>query len=269
MTALRFGRRSGALALLLAVVFATAAAAQLRFPDLIGRVVDNAGLLSTSAKERLTTWLAGLEAAKRYQVVVVTLPDLQGRSIEDYGYQLGRHWGIGESGKNTGALLIVAPNQRDVRIEVGYGLEGTLTDALSRAILERDVLPAFRGGSYEQGILAGTASILRTLGYEPPQADRAPSGGQVWGPRAPYGSRTASSGSGNWIGLLLLAAIFIVITILRNRNPGWGGRRFRRNSIFGTGGFGGFPGGFGGGGSGGGFRGGGGSFGGGGASGKW
>lgn len=243
-----------ALALILLVALAqSAAAAELRFPDLSGRVVDQAGLLSPIARERVTNWLADLERAKGYQVVVATLPNLQGVTIEDYGYQLGRAWGIGQAGRNTGALLIVAPTERAVRIEVGYGLEGELTDALSRAIIERDILPAFRTGSYEQGILAGTASILRTLGFEPADAPaRTPSR-----PAAPQETG---------VGTFLLIAIVLFVVFLSRRNArtrsilpyvlagmaaGRGGSRGGGRSF------------------GGGFRGGGGSFGGGGASGRW
>src|ERR1700730_8780667 len=110
------------------------------FPALSSRVVDEAGLLSAAERERLTAQLAAHEHATGQQVVVVTLRSLQGMPIEDFGYRLGRAWGIGEKGKNTGALLVVAPSERAVRIEVGYGLEGLLTDALSRSIIERDIL---------------------------------------------------------------------------------------------------------------------------------
>lgn len=140
-------------------------AAEPKFPALTGRVVDDAGLLSPVARERITGWLEQFELASKRQVVVVTVKSLQGYPVEDFGYRLGRAWGIGEKGKNTGAILLVAPNERSVRIEVGYGLEGELTDAISRAIIERDILPAFRQGNYEQGITAGTAAILRALGW--------------------------------------------------------------------------------------------------------
>ena len=96
--------------------------------------------------------------------MVVTLDSLQGFSIEDYGYQLGRYWGIGQKGKNTGAMLIVAPKEHKVRIEVGYGLEGTLTDAISRTIIENDILPNFKRGDFNAGVMAGTTSILKVLG---------------------------------------------------------------------------------------------------------
>ena len=108
--------------------------------------------------------LAAHERATGEQVVVVTLDSLQGFSIEDYGYQLGRYWGIGQKGKNTGAMLIVVPKEHKVRIEVGYGLEGTLTDATSRTIIESKILPSFKRGDFNAGVLAGTASILNAFG---------------------------------------------------------------------------------------------------------
>src|ERR1700684_2575734 len=105
--------------------------------------------------------LAAHERATGEQVVVVTLASLQGFSIEDFGYQLGRYWGIGQKGKNTGAILIVAPKEHKARIEMGSGLEGPLTAATSRTIIENDILPSFKGGDFNAGILAGTTSILK------------------------------------------------------------------------------------------------------------
>ncbi|MBJ7409930.1 MAG: TPM domain-containing protein, partial [Phenylobacterium sp.] len=117
--------------LALALVLPTVALAAPNFPPLTGRVVDNAEILSPAAEARLTQELATLEQQTAHQLVVATLPDLQGYEIEDYGYQLLRTWGVGRKEQDDGAILIVAPNQRKVRIEVGYGLEPVLTDALS------------------------------------------------------------------------------------------------------------------------------------------
>src|SRR5690606_9503078 len=107
----------------------------------------------------LTTRLEALERDTTDQLVVVTVPDLQGREIEDYGYQLGRAWGIGQAENDNGVLLIVAPIERKVRIEVGYGLEGVLTDALSALIIQNQILPAFRDGDYALGVAQGVAAI--------------------------------------------------------------------------------------------------------------
>ena len=111
----------------------------------------------------LTASLAELEQKTTDQLVVVTLKSLQGTSIEDYGYQLGRHWQIGQKDKNNGVLLIVAPNERKVRIEVGYGLEGTLTDAVTRLIIENSITPRFKVSDYAGGIKRGVEDIIQVL----------------------------------------------------------------------------------------------------------
>ena len=221
--------------------------------DITGRVVDGAGVLSESTQTELTDMLAAHERATGQQVVVVTLDSLEGYTIEDYGYQLGRYWGIGQKGKNTGALLIVVPKEHKVRIEVGYGLEGTLTDASSRTIIENDILPSFKRGDFNAGVLAGTTSILKVLGGdETAQSSDAETGT----------STAANNDSGSAWPVLLFVAVWLLIIILRRR----AGSTFGPRS-YGYYGGGGFP--SGGGSGGGGFSGGGGSFGGGGASGSW
>ena len=136
-----------------------AAAAEPTYPQLTGRVVDDASLLSASDIAELDTGLKALEDKSSDQVVVVTLPSLQGLTIEDFGYQLGRHWGIGTKEKDNGVLLIVAPNERKVRIEVGRGLEPLLTDAMSNVIINGAILPRFRSGDYAGGIKDGVKGI--------------------------------------------------------------------------------------------------------------
>ena len=120
---------------LIVLLLSTSLWAAPEFPALSGRVVDEAGLLTPAQTQSLTQALAAAEQNTSNQLVVVTLPDLQGYDIADYGYQLGREWGIGSKENDNGVLLIVAPNDRKVRIEVGYGLEGVLTDALSSCLL--------------------------------------------------------------------------------------------------------------------------------------
>jgi uncharacterized protein len=114
----------------------------------------------------LTASLANLEAKTTNQFVVVTLKSLQGKTIEDYGYQVGRQWQIGQKDKNSGVLLIVAVAERAVRIEVGYGLEGTLTDALAKVIIENAIVPAFRTGNFVGGIKSGADEIINALRNE-------------------------------------------------------------------------------------------------------
>jgi uncharacterized protein len=140
------------------------AAQALDFPTLTGRVVDQAGLLNPADRAALTAMLTALEAKTTDQLVIVTLTSLQGASIEDYGYQLGRRWKIGQKDKDTGVLLIVAASERQVRIEVGYGLEGALTDASTRIIIERAILPRFKEGDFPGGIKRGTEEIIKGLG---------------------------------------------------------------------------------------------------------
>ena len=153
-------------AALIAVVVAAGAAPS--FPALTGRVVDEAGILSSDTQSRLTALLAEHEQQTGHQVVVVTLKSLQGNDIADYGYQLGRAWGIGQKGKNTGALVIVAPNERKVRIEVGYGLEGILTDAQSKLIIENTILPYFKKGDYDSACSPARCKFCKCSSANPP-----------------------------------------------------------------------------------------------------
>lgn len=239
----------------LLAVSTLACAAQPQFPPLTGRVVDQAGLLSQTVERKLAAKLAAHEQATSQQLVVVTLKSLDGLTISQYGYRLGRHWGIGQKGKDNGTLLIVAPNERKVRIEVGYGLEGTLTDALSFNIIDQVILPKFRKGQMQAGIVAGTNAILSALGgeYTPQQA-------------APQGAGHQRS-FGGLLMLLILGLGFLPMLFgggsRRRRHGGHGlASGFLLGSMMGSG----FGGGLGGGG---GFGGGGGGFGGGGAGGGW
>ncbi len=249
---------STALALVLMLVSTSAFAAELKFPALSGRVVDDANILSASTKNELDAMLAQHEKTSGEQVVIATLDSLQGHSIEDYGYQLGRNWGIGQKGKDNGAILIVAPNERKVRIEVGYGLEGQLTDATSRVIIESYITPQFRKGDFNAGVLAGTAGILRALGD-----DAAANLHSEVEPSAQANNENQTPIS---ISDMLVPLVFFLIVLfiaLRRSRP----YLMRHGGYFGPG-----PSSFGGGsssGDGGSFSGGGGSFGGGGASGSW
>jgi len=165
------GIRIASLALLAVLALAAPAAAQ-TFPALTGRVVDDADMLSAATRGILTRELAELEEKTSRQLVVVTVKSLQGRSIEDFGVRLGRAWQIGQKGKNNGVLLIVAPNERKVRIEVGYGLEGDLPDAVAKLIIEERILPNFRQGNMVGGVVSGTETIIKVLGGDSAQWKR-------------------------------------------------------------------------------------------------
>ncbi len=245
------------LALVLVALWIGAAFAAANFPALSGRVVDEAHILSPVTIANLERKLADLEQKSRIQLVVATVPSLDGQEIEPYANALFRFWKLGEAKENNGALLLIAPKERRVRIEVGYGLEGTLTDAISSLIIANAIAPRFRVGDFNGGVTRGVDDIITTLTtdsaeWKPkPQDVRAEGEASLFDAIAPF-----------------LIFLFILFVITRAGRRGGGG-----NVVFipmgggfgGRGGFGG--GGFGGGG--GGFSGGGGSSGGGGASGGW
>ena len=133
------------------------------FPALTGRVVDQARVLSQSTKDELETLLATHENNTTNQVVVVTIESLGNAQIEEYSIELARRWGIGQKGKDNGVVLVVAPNDKQVRIEVGYGLEGTLTDALSSSIINYYIIPEFKKGDIQNGINIGIQKIIALL----------------------------------------------------------------------------------------------------------
>lgn len=252
--------------LLLGLLSPLAMAAAPAFPPLTGRVVDAADILSPQTEQQLAQLSAALEARSSDQLVVATVPSLGGTDIADYGYQLGRHWGIGTGKLSNGVLLLVAPAERQVRIEVGYGLEGTLTDALSSVIIRQAIVPRFKAGDYDGGVLRGATAISEILTGDAAE----------WQARA--AQRPTHEGGGS-IALGIIVAIFVLVFIINLTTA-----RRRRGRFGALGGAGGkavggaldaLPwiimsgrGGRGGG-WGGGFRGGGGSFGGGGASGGW
>lgn len=251
------------------------------FPELAGRVVDEARVLRRSTELAISEQLHAHEAATSNQVVVVTLQSLQGYTIEEFGVRLGIHWRIGQQDRDNGVLLIVAPNERKVRIEVGLGLEGVLTDSLAKSIIDTEILPSFRQGNLERGVRAGVDSILAAIAgtYEAPSRASRPLGIETSTilPLVPFAV----------FGVFALVVVLIVRDAFRDggwrrdgtqsrdaelneANRHWDdssdrrGRNQRRSNRwiggFGSGGSGG---------SGGGFSGGGGSFGGGGSSGSW
>ncbi len=262
------GRIAAALAVVLAAFWLLAGPALAqegpKFPALSGRVVDAASLLSRDREAEIAARLEALERDTTDQLIVVTVDDLQGYAIEDYGYQLGRAWGIGQEGKDNGVLLIVAPNERKVRIEVGYGLEPVLTDALSALIIHNQILPAFRDGYFERGILQGVAAIDEQLRLDPAEARARAAAADRPEASAPIGT------------VVFIAAVFLFMGLSLIGGIAGRGRRRRASGLApiliwaasdamrGRGG-----GSWGGGGGFGGFGGGGGSFGGGGASGGW
>lgn len=236
---------------------------------LTGRVVDNAGLLDAATEAEITKKLADFEAKSSDQVVVATIDSLNGEAIEPYANRLFRVWGLGQKQENNGILLLVAKNDRKVRIEVGYGLEGTMTDLASKLIIENTIIPAFRQGDFAGGISNGVDDILSVLSGDTAELEA----------RAAR-NRTSTSNGPNWpayIFLIIWFGIFFsgfglaVLPRLFGRKIGPNRYRWLGHDFVVTSGRGGGWSGGGGGWSsgGGGFSGGGGSSGGGGASGGW
>ncbi|MFW2553340.1 TPM domain-containing protein [Aliarcobacter butzleri] len=131
------------------------------FPKLEGRVIDEANLLSPEVKKDINNILKNEENKSSNQIVVVILNSLNGYSIEEFSYQLGRFWGIGQKDKNNGVLLVVSMKEREIRIEVGYGLEGALTDKISHEIINYTIKPNFKASQYELGILKAVNEIIK------------------------------------------------------------------------------------------------------------
>jgi uncharacterized protein len=264
----------------LALIALAAPAAAQNFPSLTGRVVDQAHLLTAAEVADLTSKSEALEAQTGRQLVVATVNNLEGYPIDDYGYRLGRAWGIGQKGKDNGVILLVAPNEHKVRIEVGYGATAYLTDAMSGLIIREAILPHFKQNppDYGGGIEAGADALVKQLSLPPDEAAK-----NVAAATQAQQQRQHSGGNPLPVFFWLMVIGFVVLSHFRrgvgrryrhrhggispwvvlwglnamanSRRGGWGGG----SSWGGSGGGGGF----------GGFSGGGGSFGGGGASGSW
>ena len=258
----------------LALIALAAPVSAQTFPKLTGRVVDDAHILTPAEVADLTSKSQALETKTGRQFVVATVPSLQGYPIEDYGYRLGRAWGIGQKGFDNGVILLVAPNEHKVRIEVGYGATAYVTDAMSSIIIRNAILPHFRQKppDYGGGIEAGVDQVINLMSMSPDQAEQAAAQAQ----QQEQAHRTSSGGA---LPVIFWVMIFVFIMLAKARRVA--GRRYRSRGGGGIspwivlwglseaarasrGG-----GGWGGGGGFGGFSGGGGGFGGGGASGSW
>jgi uncharacterized protein len=260
-------RQAPFLAILLAFMALAAsvyALAAPNYPALSGRVVDGANILPAETRDALETKLKELEDKSGIQLVVATLPSLQGYEIEPFANGLFRAWKLGEAKRNNGLLLLVAPNEKRVRIEVGYGLEGTLTDALSKVIITNAMAPRFKANDFAGGITRGVDDIITVLTTDASEWQKRPS------------LRAEEPALLDQIMPIIVLALFIFVIWTMIRNARGQNNRFGRGRggpIFmpGPGSWGSGSGWGGGGGwsGGGGFSGGGGSSGGGGASGGW
>ncbi|WP_164158364.1 TPM domain-containing protein, partial [Sandarakinorhabdus rubra] len=205
---------------LLAVLqLAVPAQAAPTYPPLTGRVTDAAGVLTPEAAAALEGRLKALEDQGGTQLVVATVASLEGYEIEDYGVGLLRHWGIGQKDVNNGAILLVAPTERKVRIEVGYGLEGVLTDAMSSQIIRRDIIPRFKAGDMAGGITAGADRLITLLALPPDQQKQAVAAAQA---------STESRADSDGVSIIKVIFWVIVILWLIGATGGGGGGRGRR-----------------------------------------
>src|SRR6266446_9819603 len=194
-------RSAQALVVLVVLLCAALAVCAVTFPPLTDRVVDEAHILSPRERDSLASKLAELETKSGSQLVVATVNSLQGQEIEPYANELFRTWKLGEKAKNNGALLLIAPNERRVRIEVGYGLEGTLTDALSKIIIANAIAPRFKVGDFDGGVSRGVDDIITVLTTDAAEWQQRPS------------LRLDNQETPAWVNWLLIAAAIALMTL--------------------------------------------------------
>ena len=211
-------RHDGAFVAVAALLFVclTSFAFSFDFPALTGRVVDQAGVIKSGTKSDIEEMLKNLEDKSGIQLVVATVKSLEGSDIETYANQLFRTWKLGEAKKNNGVLLLVAPAEHKVRIEVGYGLEGTLTDALSSVLISSDIVPRFKTGDFSGGIERGVDGIISILNGDSAE----------WQPKAAVRS---DDNSGSEVVAIVFLIIFITILIAAVSRSLWSGHYVKRN----------------------------------------
>ena len=239
---------------IIALLYTALAVFAVNFPALTGRIVDQENIIPAETRSAIEPKLADLEAKSGIQLVVATVTSLEGQEVEPYANELFRSWKLGEKAKNNGVLLLVAPNERRVRIEVGYGLEGTLTDALTKVIITNAITPRFKAGDFSGGISRGIDDIITVLTTDASEWQKRPSLRL---------DNQQTTDPATWLLIAALIALFTLLIV----SPGfrWLFLNLVLNILVSSGGSrsgGGYS-------SGGGFSGGGGSSGGGGASGSW
>ena len=201
-TSLLFARDGLRLGTGLAALLLTAVAAFAALPALTGRVVDQANIIPAATRSAIEAKLVDLEQKSGIQLVVATVTSLDGQEIEPYANALFRSWKLGEKAKNNGVLLLVAPNEKRVRIEVGYGLEGTLTDALSKVIITNAIAPRFKAGDFGDGIARGVDDIITVLTTDSSEWQKRPS------------LRLDKQDSRDPVNWLIIAGVIVVLILL-------------------------------------------------------
>ena len=178
----------------------------LQVPPVTGRVNDTAGMLSAATRQQLEGVLEDLERTDSTQIVVLTIPSLGGEVLEEFSIKVAEQWKIGQKGLDNGAILLIAQNDRKLRIEVGYGLEGSLTDLMAGRIIRNVIVPQFRAGNFDQGVINGVQAMIKVVRGEYKASDRAPGGSQS--------QKNAPSGFGG-----LIAFVFFISMLGRLRRP--------------------------------------------------
>lgn len=282
------GRRPVCLVLLLLLLLSARVAGALEPPLLKGRVNDYAGILSPATVTQMEASLADFEAAESSQIVVLTIPSLEGDSLEAFSLRVAETWKPGQKELDNGALLLIASRDRKLRIEVGYGLEGTLTDLASGRIIRNIITPRFKEGNFDQGVIDGINAMMATIkGEFTPPPDRKKNRGRGIDPGAVFifaliafsvmgriltRSPLISGGIGailapliaafilpvTLVGIVILAILGFIFGLIAASSGGYWGGFSAGGGDSGGGSF-----------DGGGFSGGGGDFGGGGSSGSW
>ena len=180
----------------------------LELPPLTGRVNDYADMISSRAESRLEELLKGLEETDSTQAVILTILSLEGEVLEEFSIKVAQAWGIGQKGKDNGVLLLVSKNDRSVRLEVGYGLEGRLTDLLAGRIIDNVILPEFKAGRFDEGFIAGTEAVVAAVR------------GEYTVPAAQEVRKTGTPGAVSWIPFII---IYMLVSLLGARSRFLGG----------------------------------------------
>ncbi len=202
-----------------------------------GRVNDFANIISPGNRALLEARLKDLDTKSTIEMVVVTVPDLEGKTIEDYTIDLAKKWKIGKHDKNNGVIFLTAPREKKVRIEVGYGLEGDLTDAVSRRVLHTIVVPYFKKGDFNGGIHAGVDAVISVLTHEPLNTPDVPAQSPIAARRSPV-PQDPGYDLGTLIFIGFLFFIILLLSIFGRRRGGLygGGGGFFGGGFFGGGG---------------------------------
>ncbi|MGD8492736.1 MAG: TPM domain-containing protein [Desulfobacterales bacterium] len=187
-------------------VFAVSHLPALDVPPLTGRVNDTAGMLSAATRQQLEDVLARLEQTDSTQIVVLTIPSLGGEVLEEFSIKVVDQWKIGQKGLDNGAMLLIAKNDRKIRIEVGYGLEGSLTDLMAGRIIRNVIVPQFKAGNFDQGVINGVQAMIRVVRGEYKASEKGPAGGRK--------QKEGTAGLGG-----LVAFIFFISMLGRLRRP--------------------------------------------------